>query len=242
MTGVEATTSRIEAVIVAHGQPGEPAPQEAALAALAAAVRGHLEGAEVRSATLAMPGALEAAVAGMKAPLIYPFFMAEGYFTGTALPARLRKAGAATARQLAPFGADPALCGLIRRVAQTAAVAAGVEPARCALLLAAHGSKVSSTSKDTVAAVTRALKQTGPFRDVTYGLIEEPPFLRDVARGLDPAICLPFFALRAGHVVGDIPDALGEAGFGGPLLPAIGEHPEVPRLIARAIRAAAARA
>lgn len=229
----------IEAVIVAHGQPGDPEPQEQALHALAARVAAHLPGATVRGATLALPGAVEAALAGLAAPLVYPFFMAEGYFTGRALPARLRQAGGRF-RQLAPFGTDPALPALIARAAVAAAAEAGIDPAGATLLLAAHGSQVSATSKDSVHAMARALARLTPFRSVTVGLIEEPPFLAEAARGLGPALCLPFFALRAGHVVGDIPEALAEAAFAGPLLPPIGEHPEVPALIAAALRREAA--
>lgn len=231
----------VQAVIVAHGQPGEPEPQEAALRALAVRVGdcldGQAPGATVRGATLAMPGALEAALAGLERPLVYPFFMAEGYFTGRVLPARL--AGSPGARQMAPFGTDPALPGLIAQAAADAAQAAGLDPAGAALLLAAHGSQVSTTSKDTAFAMARTLAALTPFRRIEVGLIEEPPFLADAARGLGPALCLPFFALRAGHVVGDIPEALAAAGFGGPLLPAIGEHPRVPALIAAALLRAA---
>ena len=226
----------LEAVLVAHGQPGEPAPQEAAMQALAARVAGCLPGATVRGATLAMPGALEAAMAGLARPLVYPFFMAEGYFTGRVLPARL---AGREARQIAPFGTDPALPALISRVTVAAATEAGLNPAAATLLLAAHGSQVSATSKDTTYAMARALRPLVPFRGIEVGLIEEPPHLADAARGLGTAICLPFFALRAGHVVGDIPEALAEAGFAGPLLPAIGEHAEVPALIAAALSRAA---
>ncbi|MCU0911752.1 MAG: cobalamin biosynthesis protein CbiX [Rhodobacteraceae bacterium] len=226
---------RLEAVLVAHGQPGEPEPQEAAMQALAAQVAGCLPGATVRGATLAAPGALEAALAGLARPMVYPFFMAEGYFTGRVLPARLAAAGS-TASQLPPFGTDPALPDLIARVTVSAARAQGLDPSAAALLLAAHGSQVSSTSKDSTYAMARALRPLVPFRRIEIGLIEEPPHLADAARGLGPAICLPFFALRAGHVVGDIPEALAEAGFEGLLLPAIGEHAEVPALIAAALR------
>ncbi|MCX7644387.1 MAG: CbiX/SirB N-terminal domain-containing protein [Rhodobacteraceae bacterium] len=229
----------LEAVIVAHGQPGDPEPQEAALQALAARVAAHLPGATLRGATLAQPGALEAALAGLAAPLVYPFFMAEGYFTGRALPARLRQTGA-KARQTAPFGTDPALPALMAGAALAAAAEAGIDPAGATLLLAAHGSQVSASSKDTVYAMAAALRRLTPFRAVTVGLIEEPPFLAAAARGLGPALCLPFFALRAGHVVGDIPEALAEAGFAGPLLPPIGEHPGVPALIAAALAREAA--
>jgi sirohydrochlorin ferrochelatase len=41
--------------------------------------------------------------------------------------------------------------------------------------------------------------------------------------------------LQAGHVDDDIPEALQQAGFRGPLLPPLGAHPVVPELIARAI-------
>ena len=50
------------------------------------------------------------------------------------------------------------------------------------------------------------------------------------------ALCLPLFTLQAGHVEGDIPQALAEAGFEGPLLAHIGAHPAVPRLIAAALK------
>jgi len=53
-------------------------------------------------------------------------------------------------------------------------------------------------------------------------------------------VCLPFFALRAGHVSQDVPQALAQAGFRGPLLAPIGEHAGVPRVIAAGLSRAAA--
>ena len=70
---------------------------------------------------------------------------------------------------------------------------------------------------------------------MNVGLIEEKPYLAAVARGLGSAICIPFFARKAGHVEDDVPDALAQAGFSGPVLPAIGEHAAVPRLVADAL-------
>ena len=71
----------LNALIVAHGQPSDPAPAEAALAALAARVQAHLPARSVGSATLAAPGALETALNRL-APggAVYPFFMADGIF------------------------------------------------------------------------------------------------------------------------------------------------------------------
>ena len=70
------------ALLLSHGQPSDPDPAEAALALLAAQVRGHLPGWQVVSATLAKPGALDA-VAGGTPGLVYPMFMAGGWFTAT---------------------------------------------------------------------------------------------------------------------------------------------------------------
>ena len=227
------------AFLVAHGAPSDPAPQEAALAALAAAVAPHLPGWRIGSATLAMPGALEAAVAAHPGALVYPFFMAEGWFTGTHLPERLARAGAPGARILTPFGADPELVSLIARVAETGATDHGLDPNATTLLIAAHGSQRSRRSADTTHALVAALRASGRFAAVTCGFVEETPFLAEAARLEGPALCLPFFALTAGHVVDDVPEALDSAGFAGPLLPPIGAHPEVPALIARALAAAA---
>lgn len=227
-----------DALIVAHGAPADPAPQEEVLQALAAATAPHLPaGWRVRGATLAADGALEAALHGLTDPLIYPFFMAEGFFTGTLLPRRLTEAGATNARQTAPFGVDPALPDLMARVALAAAEG---RPEDTKLLVAAHGSKVSRTSADSTHAMVAALGPLTSFNCILAGFVEEAPFLADQARALGAGICLPFFALEAGHVVGDIPEALEEAGFQGPILPPIGQHPEVPALIAAALMRAAA--
>ncbi len=215
----------IDALIVAHGQPGNPGPQQAALEALAAQVAALLPGWTVGGATLAAPGALQA----KQARLVYPFFMAEGWFTGRELPRRLRAAAMADARVLRPFGLDPALTGMCQAQAQAAAPAAQAD---CTLVLAAHGSQRSQTSADSARAM--AARLTG-WRRVVTGFVEQEPFLADAARVEGPALCLPFFALSADHVTGDLPEALAQAGFRGPLLPPIGAAPEVPALIAAAL-------
>lgn len=226
------TGPRREALIIAHGAPKDPMPQEAALKALAVRVAMWLPGWQVRGATLAAPGALEAALSGLHAPLIYPFFMAEGWFTRKALPKRLGAAGAGALCQMPAFGTDAGIPALMLEAALTAASAAGLEPHATTLLIAAHGSKGAPASYEITEKVAQILRQQRSFAHVTTGYIEQPPFLAERAAGLGPAICLPFFALRAGHVAEDLPEALAQAGFTGPLLPAIGENAQVARLIA----------
>lgn len=225
------------ALIIAHGSPADPEPQERWIAALADRIADLLPDWHLRGTTLAMPGALEAAVAAMPDALVYPWFMAEGWFTRTLLPRRLTAAGMNSPRQLPAFGLDPALAGLLARTARQAALDHDL-PEDATLLLAAHGSQVSRASATRTGELADDLRKLTRFRIVT-GFVEEAPFLSDVARIDGPALCLPLFATRAGHVAQDVPEALAAARFTGPLLPAIGEHPEAAHLAAAAIAASA---
>lgn len=223
----------MRAVIVAHGQPGDPGPQQAAIEELAAQVQALAVALSVAGATLAAPGALAAAV--RPGCLVYPMFMAEGWFTTSELPRRLSQIGA-TARVMRPFGADPALPDLCIAKARAAAADAGWDAAQTTVLLAAHGSQRSRASANGARAM--AATMAPHFARVINGFVEEEPFLTDAARGLERAVCLPFFATRAEHVTDDLPDALDAAGFTGPRLDPIGLAPEVPSLIAASLTAA----
>jgi len=123
----------------------------------------------------------------------------------------------------------------VAEAALIGARAAGLAPHQTTLLLAAHGSPTSPASETATRALAATLTARHDFAAVTVGFLEQPPLLARAARNLGPALCLPLFALRAGHVARDLPAALAEAGFTGPLLPAIGEHPAVATLIARAM-------
>ncbi|MBZ4022022.1 hypothetical protein CKO11_06075 [Rhodobacter sp. TJ_12] len=215
-----------DVLIVAHGYPSEPQPAQAALEALAAQVDAQLPQMRVRGATLASPGALRSAVAAQPNAMIYPFFMAEGWFTKVQLPRRLAELGH-SARILPPFGSDPALPDLILQKLHDA----GPE-----VILIAHGSQVSRSSHDMTLALARTLTPHLPHSHLRLAFLEEPPHLRDVAAHYRGATCLPLFALRGGHVAQDIPQALEEVGFSGTLLPALGELPQAPTLIANALQ------
>ncbi|MPQ94246.1 sirohydrochlorin chelatase [Thioclava sp. JE_KL1] len=220
-------------ILVAHGSPSEPETQEKALISLANKISEEMPGRAIDAATLAKPGSLEAVLARHEDPVIYPYFMAQGWFTKTELPRRL-EAARSQARQLEPFGVDPALPDLLTRVIFEARASEGI-PADSPLILVAHGSKISRKSRNSVYDMAETLGRNPAMPEIHVALIEEPPFLEDVARAHPDGVCLPFFALRAGHVTGDIPEALQAASYRGRLLPEIGAHREVPVLIAQAI-------
>ncbi|MDB5666339.1 sirohydrochlorin chelatase [Cypionkella sp.] len=220
-------------IIVAHGQPSDPAPAAAELAALAAKVEAHLPGQIVASATLAEPESLGRVVTKLgQGGLLYPLFMAGGWFTRTHLPARLQSVGAVGWQVLEPLGCDPALHELAVKVAAEA-----LETRKGPILLAAHGSFKSPVPSDIARHVAAKIRSELGC-DVRVGFIDQSPQLAEITDLGPDAICLPFFAAAGGHVTSDIPAALARSGFSGTLLPALGLRPEIPALIGQAIRAA----
>lgn len=217
-----------QALIVAHGQPSDPRPAGAALEALAVRVEALLPGWSVGAATLAEEGAVARAVAGRSGGVVFPMFMAGGWFTKAQIPARLAEAGASVGdggwTVLEPFGCDPAvhdLCVTLVREAGAGEV-----------ILAAHGSFKSPAPSDIARHVAgRIAGEAGA--EVAVGFIDQEPRLATlVGRG---GVCLPFFAAEGGHVGEDVPSALAEAGFAGSILPPVGSDARVPGIIAAAI-------
>ncbi|MEM8691435.1 MAG: CbiX/SirB N-terminal domain-containing protein [Pseudomonadota bacterium] len=229
------------AIIVSHGQPSEPEVAEAELAEVCAALRLHMPDWSVLSATLAAPDALKNAMdqAG-SAPLIYPLFMTDGWFTKTALPKRLHNPNA---RILAPLGVDPALVLLATKWLTTELSRAGWSADETTLIVAGHGSGRSTNSARDTDSFANAVQDRLAFKELRLGFVEETPFLADAMQEAGPkSICLPFFAACRGHVLDDIPEAMKKADFQGLRLDPIGLHLDVIPLIAEAIRSAQHRA
>ena len=125
------------ALIVAHGQPSAPIPAENALAAFTAEVDALCDGVNVRSATLAAPGALEERLSELPdTTVIYPLFMAKGWFVTSALPKRI---GERQLRVLDPLGVDAALPALVAGALREVLVENQWYSQTTDLVLAAHG-------------------------------------------------------------------------------------------------------
>lgn len=221
------------ALITAHGQPSNPRPPEAALASLARQVQRQLPSWDIRSATLSTPGRLESELS--EGAVIYPFFMAQGWFAGRVLPQRL---GNVQHQMACPFGLDPALPALV-----AAAVIQHVNQRDWGdqdydLLLAAHGSARGAKAAEATNSFAAALRPLLPSARITTGFIEQSPHVETAAQSLgSDALCLPFFAQSGDHSRNDIPKALTTANFTGTRLPTAGTLPDVPTLIAQAIAA-----
>ncbi|WP_104018987.1 sirohydrochlorin chelatase [Roseovarius nitratireducens] len=228
-------TETRSALIVSHGQPSDPDPAERDLARFGTRVARALPGWHVGTATLAKPGALDAALAvAGPAPVVYPMFMTEGWFTGENL--RNRLGNAPGARVLRPLGVSPDLPGLAADLIGDQIARAGWSPGETRLFLAAHGSGRSPNSARDTRAFAAALAHHIALAEISVGFVEEPPYLVDAATGMgERSLCLPFFAAAGGHVTDDIPEALDKADFSGLRLAPLGLAPAVPDLVARAI-------
>jgi len=227
------------ALIVAHGSPSDPDLLDETVCRLARRIAEGAPGWRIRAATLAKRGSLEAAVSAVgrgELITVYPLFMSDGWFVSQELPRRLAELTDGPVSYLAPLGLDPALPELSARRVLEVARKIGAASSECTLILAAHGSRSSSKPAQTAARIKAEIIDAGEFADVRLGFVDEAPSIAEAAVCAAPAICLPLFATRAGHVRFDVPAALTEAGFTGPVLAPIGDDPEVPGLIAAALR------
>ena len=215
------------ALLVAHGQPSDPFPAARALEDLAMQVAAFLPRWSVKAATLAEPLAIARGVAGRECGLVYPLFMARGWFTKVQIPNRLFEAGASRWKVLEPFGCDPKV--------QDLCVALVRESGADEVIVAAHGSSKSAEPSEVARHVAARIRAETGITRVEVGFIDQAPQLSTLT-GFGPgAVCLPFFAAAGGHVEDDLPRALAEAGFRGRILPPVGADGRVPGLIASAL-------
>ncbi|MFZ1814383.1 MAG: hypothetical protein WBO55_19385 [Rhizobiaceae bacterium] len=219
-------------LLVAFGSPSDPDPQEQATRQLADAVAHRLPGWTIGSATLAKRGSLQSAIADLGDPIIYPFFMAQGFILEKMLMPRVRKAGLTVLR---PFGVEPALVDHAAMVVERTLKQNGMNASSATVIVAAHGSAICQPSQDSAQAFASALQERLALKACRCGFLEQEPFISDAVAGVENAICLTFFNLKAGHVLSDIPKALDAAGFNGPVIDAFVTWPETAELIAHSL-------
>ncbi|WP_170422501.1 CbiX/SirB N-terminal domain-containing protein [Ruegeria arenilitoris] len=222
------------ALIVAHGQPSDPEPAETALAAYAEEVDAFCDGVSVVSATLAAPGRLEARLDELPDDtVIYPLFMAKGWFVTSALPKRL---GARAVQILDPLGVDPNLPDLAAAALQDTLARHDWDAPETNLVIAAHGSGRSRNPSAVATEFASNLSEHVSFSSTRVGFVEEAPSIAEAASGAgDKALCLPFFACTGGHVLEDVPQELESAKFKGHVMPVVGDLPQIKRHIARTL-------
>lgn len=217
----------IAVVIAGHGDRGGDAPNLALMShrdALSTTGEFLAVTAGVLKGEPALESALEAAKgSGARRIAVYPFFMAEGYFTGTVLPDRIAAAGLADLCDvLPPLGLEADLPALILAEAIVAAQRAGHAVSRSRLLLVGHGSKLGPAPAEATRCTAGAIANGSPFRDIAVAFLEEPPFVADALSAThEPTIVSGFFSGDGLHAGEDVPAAIRRAGanavYAGPI-------------------------
>ncbi|MEW5962898.1 MAG: CbiX/SirB N-terminal domain-containing protein [Pseudomonadota bacterium] len=240
------TRSEIAVVLVAHGERGGDF-SNGALHAHAEAVRVTGGFAAVASGVLNGTPAFEdalalAAASAARRILVYPFFMADGYFTNRVVPKRIADAGLTErCRVLTPLGLDPGLPQLLLAEALATAARAGLDPAASRLLVVGHGSKGPRASIRATEEVAALVAGEQRFQSVATAFLEEPPFLDDMLVGRrPPTVVVGFFSGDGLHASEDVPEAIAAMASDAVYTGAIGSKPGVDGLIVAAVLVAAA--
>jgi sirohydrochlorin ferrochelatase len=140
--------------------------------------------------------------------VVYPLFLADGYFTRVALPRLVEQAKQRDATRtisiLQPLGLEPALADVIADEAAAAAHSRANLPAETSIVLLAHGSKKDQASRMATERLADRLRQRQCFYDARIALLEEAPSLADAIEGMSgPIIVVGLFAGEGMHGVDD---------------------------------------
>jgi sirohydrochlorin ferrochelatase len=142
--------------------------------------------------------------------LVYPLFLADGYFTRTLLPQRLAQAGAFSRDRaveiLPPLGLDPALAPLVSARAVVEAESRGWAAEHTEVVLLAHGSRSNTASRIAAERLAEQVAASHAFAGQHVALLEEPPALGAVVSTLSgPVVVVGLFVGEGLHGGGDAP-------------------------------------
>ncbi len=217
-----------ELVLVAHGSTTHA---DSALAARrhAAALRGRGLFLGVREAFYLQEPKLAAVLAAVKAPRVFvvPLFLSEGYFTGQVIPLelglrpegekefdRVRRRGAQRLIYCRPIGNHPRMTDVIlARAAEAGREGdSSPDPARAALLIAAHGTGRDERSRLAALHHAARIREREIYAEVHAVFMEDEPRVKDWTQltAARDVVVVPFFVSEGQHPREDIPVLLGE--------------------------------
>lgn len=206
--------SRIALLIAAHGER-KPGANNEGVWRIARAVSARGLVSEVGVGFMNGAPTISEALVALTAPkvIVYPLFVANGYFTRDRLAQLLDEANneSRNVEVLPPLGLDPGLPDFVLAAATGAALQSGFAPQASTVILLAHGSRRNSASREATERIAREIRHRAAFQDVHIALLEERPFLRDteaLVRG--PVIVVGMFSGEGMHGAGDAPRLIAE--------------------------------
>jgi sirohydrochlorin ferrochelatase len=233
------SASLLDLLLLAHGERLDGQTNEA-VNLMISMLRKRKVAAQVGVGFLGASPSIEETVQRLTAPrlLVYPLFMAEGYFLRIATD-RLRKAAMQDGMNrrldiLPALGADPALAELVVARAATAASERSFALAETALVLIAHGSLRQEASQAATDLLVERVRRFGRFGSVSGAFLEQPPSLAAALSGhAGPAVVVGLFVGNGLHGQADLQRMIGSLpaeriAFAGVL----GSWPEIADLVA----------
>jgi sirohydrochlorin ferrochelatase len=172
--------------------------------------------------------------------LVYPLFLARGYFADRRLPQLLagaRSGAAQSIRILPPLGLDPALVDVIAGRIDSAIRERAIESRAATVVVLAHGSTSDEGSRSATTRVVHSLRALQRYHDVRAAFLDEPPSLgAALVDACGPALVAGLFAGEGLHGGEDTKSLIGQlrrndVSFIGNL----GTWPEIADVIAAAI-------
>ena len=234
--------SDVALLLAAHGERRASADNDG-VARLAAELARRRVAGEIAAGFIKGEPTIAQALAGFTAPrvLVYPLFLADGFFSRV----RLRElvaaaAGSRPVRVLATLGLDPALVDVVAAKARAVAAQTGFASERTTVVLLAHGSSRDSASRAATELMAGRLAEQGAFLAVRTAFLEEPPSLAQAVAAISgPVAVVGLFAGEGLHGGADVPQLLDEIGrdalaFAGN----IGRFTDLADIVAATVRAA----
>jgi sirohydrochlorin ferrochelatase len=209
----------IALLLAAHGERRDGAGN-AGVARLALDLAGRGLAAEVGVGFIKGTPSIAETLAGFTTGevVVYPVFLADGYFTRRRLPQLIESGQEASAarrrvRVLPPLGVDPSLADLVAEEARRSAEAAHMAAEAVTLVLLAHGTPRDAASRQAADILAQRLAARNRFYGVRSAFLEEPPSLAQVLDGISgPVVVIGLFAGEGLHGGDDAPQLVREAG------------------------------
>ena len=209
MTIADQTREYYGILLVAHGERGGRF-NNARLLELAAEVRSALGSVQVEAGVLHGDPSIADGWSRLNARhrLVYPFFMADGYFCNRILPKKVAEAVGRDVEHLTmlpPFGISEWIGDGITGALLAEIEHLGRAGSRPPILLVAHGASIDRQSSTRARELAQKLRQSGNFGPVSCAFLDEAPHVGDVIEHIaEGTIILPHFNGLGSHSVDDM--------------------------------------
>jgi sirohydrochlorin ferrochelatase len=193
---LNAVEHRFGALIAAHGGRDVDRRSNKSIFCLAEKVAALIGDLQVEAGFISGVPTIGDAIAALDAQnvIVYPLFMADGYFGQTVLnrlveeARRGRQGGSITV--LPPLGLDPALADFAVTKSASAATSLGTSPKQVTLVLLAHGSACRRASAMAAERTAKNARAHGLFADVRISFLDEAPSLEMAMSEIEGAIAV----------------------------------------------------